>query len=136
MNGRSPSGLPPSPAPSVIPGTMRSASASVVERVSSSNWRVSTVIARGVSIRSAVALSECCRSARKLPSSIAVSVTVTEPSCGGAGVLACAPDPPGAAASAGKAGANSPSTPIARPRGTHAGGTNGVLLRGGIGVEA
>lgn len=29
MNGRSPSGLPPSPAPNVMPGTVRSASVSV-----------------------------------------------------------------------------------------------------------
>jgi hypothetical protein len=62
MKGRSPSGLPPSPAPSAMPGTVRSASASEAELVSSSTWREITVMVRGVSTSGAVALGLSSRS--------------------------------------------------------------------------
>ncbi|MNM97636.1 hypothetical protein D3C81_1101460 [compost metagenome] len=54
MNGRSLAGLPPSPAPKVIPGVVRSASARDMEPVSLITWVGITVTVFGVSRSGAV----------------------------------------------------------------------------------
>ncbi len=56
MKGRSPFGLPPSPAPKVMPGTVRNASAKVVTFVSSISCFEITDTDLGVSRRGATNL--------------------------------------------------------------------------------
>ena len=58
MKGRSPVGLPPSPAPKVMPGTMRRASCRLVAPVSCSSCPVTIDTVLGVSSSSAVNLGE------------------------------------------------------------------------------
>src|SRR5690554_243974 len=62
MKGRSPCGLPPSPAPMVMPGTVRSASCRLRALESLRTCCGTTVTERGVSISGAVYFEDCARS--------------------------------------------------------------------------